>query len=176
MSECNTSRHMCYILHNEKNSATYNGYTVDFDTRLRQHNCVIKGGARFTRKQVLSRAVVWLPLALVRVVDLPGRAPFDRRRALSCEWSIKYPDNRRPRPASFNGAMGRLCGLARVFANPKFADLTFLVQVFSMEAFAELASSLCRNCADRVTIEVVGADETIDGETAVDGAGAHNRT
>jgi predicted GIY-YIG superfamily endonuclease len=30
---------MLYILYNKTNNLTYNGYTVDFNRRLKQHNC-----------------------------------------------------------------------------------------------------------------------------------------
>ena len=40
------NKHMCYILHNTQNNATYNGYSIDFLRRLRQHNGLIKGGAK----------------------------------------------------------------------------------------------------------------------------------
>ena len=35
--------HSCYILYNQ-NGLTYNGYTVNFKRRIRQHNGEIKGG------------------------------------------------------------------------------------------------------------------------------------
>lgn len=125
------SRHMLYILYNEKNNQTYNGYTIDFKTRLRKHNCQLVGGARFTTRLVKSKNVEWKPLALIHV-----RNPeFDLKRALSVEWSIKYPTNRRPRPANFNNPIGRIRGLSLVLENPKFADLTFYIHVFSQDTF-----------------------------------------
>ena len=125
------SRHMLYILYNDTNNSTYNGYTVDFDKRLRKHNCEIKGGARFTTNMVKSKHIVWKPLVLIRIPN----EDFDEVRALSLEWSIHYPDNKRPRPAKFTGYIGRLVGLGLVFNNPKFLDLYFNVKVFSQDTF-----------------------------------------
>ena len=134
------SKHMLYILYNETNNATYNGYTVDTEKRIRQHNGEIKGGARYTSQQVKTMNVKWLPLAFIRVpIDSPD---YDHRRALSIEWSIKYCDNHRPRPSKYNGHDGRLIGLGLVFDNPKFSDLSFHVTVFSQRAFDVLSSSL----------------------------------
>jgi predicted GIY-YIG superfamily endonuclease len=144
------SRHMLYILYNETNNLTYNGYTVDFNHRLRQHNCQIKGGAKFTSKQVKIKQIVWKPLILIRIPDIM----FDQRRALSLEWSIKYPDNHRPRPTKYNNPIGRIQGLGFVFNNPKFTDLSFDVQVFSQNIF-DILTSVCCECIDRVKIELV---------------------
>jgi predicted GIY-YIG superfamily endonuclease len=145
------SRHLCYVLHNATNNATYNGYTVDFAKRLRQHNCDIQGGARYTSRMVNRKGVKWLPLAIVRFPD----GTVDHRRALSCEWSLRYPDNRRPRPAKYNGARGRIAGLADVVANPKFADLSMSVQVFSRWALDLLNVLTQPQHAHRVTVELV---------------------
>lgn len=125
------SRHMLYILYNESNNYTYNGYTVDFNRRLRQHNCEIKGGARFTSRLVKSKKIIWKPLALIRILN----EDFDQRRALSIEWIIKYPTNQRPRPKNFNTPKGRIEGLILALMNSKFEGLSFHVQVFSQDIF-----------------------------------------
>jgi predicted GIY-YIG superfamily endonuclease len=138
------SRHMLYILYNDTNNLTYNGYTVDFNHRLRQHNCELVGGARFTSKQVKNKNIIWKPLALIRVLN----EEFDQRRCLSVEWSIKYVDNKRPRPVKYNNPLGRLRGLGLVFNNPKFADLIFHVEVFTAEHFEVLKSV----CPEKITI------------------------
>ena len=127
----NNSRHLLYILYNETNNQTYNGYTVDFRTRLRKHNCELIGGAKFTTRLVKSKQVKWKPLVLIKIEN----QDFDQRRALSLEWSIKYPTNQRPRPARFNSPIGRLEGLALVLKNEKFSDLNINIEVFCQEAF-----------------------------------------
>jgi predicted GIY-YIG superfamily endonuclease len=120
----------CYILWNRVNNRTYNGYTVDLKRRLRQHNGEIKGGAKFTTRCV---GVNWEFLAIVSVFD---EIAFDKRKALSCEWHIRYPDNKRPRSKKYNGARGRLTGLFDALANPKFSELKD-IQVWIADSFYE---------------------------------------
>lgn len=113
------STHICYILHNPRDQ-TYNGYTCNPQRRIRQHNSVIKGGARFT-----SGKGPWTYLAIITCTD----EAFTYKRALSLEWHIKYPTNQRPRPRIYNGAAGRLASLELALGNPKFAELTFVVYI-----------------------------------------------
>jgi GIY-YIG catalytic domain len=44
---CPPKKYYCYIIKqtNVVNSLTYIGYTVNYKRRIRQHNCIIKGGA-----------------------------------------------------------------------------------------------------------------------------------
>ena len=42
------SNYNVYILKNTKNNRTYVGITNNLDRRLRQHNGIIKGGAKYT--------------------------------------------------------------------------------------------------------------------------------
>lgn len=121
-------RHSCYILYNDTNAMTYNGYTVDPQRRLRQHNGVIRGGARYTQRAREKHGVQeWKVLALVSCPD--GAAGFDKRKALSLEWHIRYPTNRKPRPKAFNGPEGRLRGLHMALAHPKFSGIPLDVSV-----------------------------------------------
>lgn len=147
------SRHVLYILYNETNRWTYNGYTVDFNHRLRQHNCEIKGGAKYTSKYVKSHQVVWKPLAIIKIPEIEG-INYDQRRALSVEYSIRYPSMKRPRPAIFNGAKGRVKGLALAIQNPKFQDLTFHVTFFSDDMMRVFQEALDICMLDRVTMSV----------------------
>lgn len=110
--------HYCYILYNDINNLTYNGYTNNLVRRLRQHNGEIKGGARFTTRQ-LSKGVVWKYLCIVASSD----ASFDKIKALQLEWHIKYPNCKRPRPKCYNGALGRVQGVAHAVVHQKFDAL-----------------------------------------------------
>lgn len=131
------TKHYCYILHNNFNNLTYNGYTSNLERRLRQHNCEIKGGARFTTNQVKRHGpdFKWKYLTIITSDD----PLFTMKKALSLEWSIKYPTNRRPRPREFNTPQGRLDSLQHVFNNPKFFGYTFHKQDF-------LNGSVCSIC------------------------------
>lgn len=115
------SHNYCYILYNNKNNMTYNGFTNNLERRLRQHNGEIKGGARCTTRQCAKNGVRWMYLATLTSAD----PLFDKKKALSCEWHIRYPNCRRPRPKQFNGPQGRLDGLKLAMAHPKFAGIHF---------------------------------------------------
>lgn len=112
--------HFTYILYNklDPSGATYNGYTTNPYRRQRQHNAEIKGGARFTTSRSKAKKAEW---DFLMIVTSPM---FTKQRALSFEWSTKYPTNHRPRPKEYQGARGRIKSLVHLFSNPKFADLT----------------------------------------------------
>lgn len=123
MEQQQCQRHYCYILFNDTNKDTYNGYTIDPIRRLRQHNGEICGGARYTTQRLQNKVQRWNMLMLIESPD------FDKHKALSCEWSIKYPTNKRPRPGLYQGAKGRIAGMAHVFANEKFKHMQYAVLV-----------------------------------------------
>ena len=111
-------KHYCYLLFNEENQTTYNGYTNDLKRRLRQHNGELRGGAKATR-----RSSTWRYLAVV------GCDAFTKHTALSFEWHVRYPTNKRPRPNEYTGPEGRLRSLPLVFKNDKFKELAFRLWV-----------------------------------------------
>ena len=113
--------HFCYILHNDKNNKTYNGYTNNLERRLRQHNMEIKGGAKYTTREVVKNAVTWRYLC---VVTSPSE-DFTKQKALSLEWHIKYPDNKRSRSKHFNSPEGRIRGMELALQNEKFTGIDF---------------------------------------------------
>jgi predicted GIY-YIG superfamily endonuclease len=76
-----------YILQSTHN-ATYVGATVDLDHRLRQHNGVIKGGARATTIRV-KNGEVW-----ERVCHIKGFP--DWKSALQFEWRLKQLSRKLP--------------------------------------------------------------------------------
>lgn len=119
-----STRHLCYILFNDLTNKTYNGYTVNLERRLRQHNSIIKGGARATTVDSKVRGNTFWKYLLV--VEADG---MDKRKALSLEWHIRYPTCKRPRPREFSSAEGRIRALAHVFKHDKFQHLTFKVSV-----------------------------------------------
>lgn len=96
--------YFCYIINNE-NDRTYNGYTVNLERRLKQHNGVLIGGAKATHNRG--------PWQYLCVLTSPCWDCIST--AMKHEWSIKYPTRRRPRPKPFNGAIGRLRSLEKVF-------------------------------------------------------------
>lgn len=125
-SSVDTNINYCYILYNDQNMSSYNGFTVNLSRRLRQHNCIIKGGAKYTTNMCKKYGIIWKFLAIVTSND----PIFTKKKALSLEWHIKYPDNKRPRTNKFNSPQGRLIGLDLALANPKFADILFIKEDF----------------------------------------------
>ena len=94
----------CYILKNDENNKTYNGYTNNLNRRIRQHNGEIKGGAKSTQCEK-----TWKFYAVI--------AGFEtRKEALSCEWKIKHPTNEKRRPPIYCGPVGRIKSLNIVLA------------------------------------------------------------
>ena len=104
------SRFFCYILKTVKPSCnkTYNGYTVNLNRRIRQHNSELAGGARYTTSMsVNSTAPTWQFYAVISGFST-------NNEALSFEWWIKHPEGKRKRSAKFAGPLGRLLGLVHV--------------------------------------------------------------
>jgi predicted GIY-YIG superfamily endonuclease len=54
---------VCYVIRCESNSRTYAGFSNFFGRRIRQHNCEIKGGSKYTTKFGNSD---WTPLFIVK--------------------------------------------------------------------------------------------------------------
>lgn len=129
--------HYCYILYNLKNNKTYNGYTVNLERRLRQHNREIKGGARYTTNNAAKDGFEWRYLAVVE------GAPT-KNIALSLEWHIKYPTCKRPRPKEYQGAQGRLKGLELALVHPKFEEIEFKVTRYPSSGLGLEDALTCR--------------------------------
>ena len=67
-----------YLLSSEVSNKTYIGFTTDLFQRLRRHNGIISGGAKYTTKD--------RPWKLVLYVS----GFTDKRSALSFEWYAKH--------------------------------------------------------------------------------------
>ena len=95
-----------YIIYNE-NGNTYNGYTTNLSRRLKQHNGVIKGGARYTNGKG-----PWKYLMILYDGDWTSISD-----AKKVEWNIRYPTRRKPRPPKYNGINGRILSIYDVCNN-----------------------------------------------------------
>ena len=109
MDGFNNHSYYCYIIHTPHTDRTYNGYTVNLERRLKQHNGFLKGGARATHNKGPWKYLVVLTSDCWECAS----------EAMKHEWSIKYPTRRRPRPREYNGKMGRLRSLTHVFQHMK---------------------------------------------------------
>lgn len=96
----------CYILQQKDNpnSLNYIGYTVNYTRRLRQHNCIIKGGAYFTKNRG--------PWEFLAVMTCPS---WNAIRAMQVEWLAKHPTRTRKTPRCFYGSLGRINSLIEIF-------------------------------------------------------------
>ena len=92
-----SKKHYCYIISNEFGK-TYNGYTVDLNHRLRQHNKQLAGGAKRTK------IGNWKFIAIISGFN-------DNHEALSCEWKIAHPTNKKIRPKKYCSEEGRIKSL-----------------------------------------------------------------
>ena len=103
----------CYIIKssdiNHKN-LSYNGSTNNIVRRIRQHNGEIKGGAVRTQN-----GRKWIFYAVLK--GLPNH-----KNALSCEWRIRYPDNKRNKENRYKGVNGRIVGLNEVLQLEKWTN------------------------------------------------------
>lgn len=84
---------------------TYNGYTVDLQKRLRQHNKEIKGGARAT-----SIRGPWQYFAVLHSHE------WTAARAMQIEWLCRYPTRKKPRSRIFQKPSGRILSLTEICA------------------------------------------------------------
>lgn len=117
-----TGTHICYLLVANKGECTYNGYTNNLQKRLRQHNGEISGGARSTNKEGKRP---WKCFLYITSDD----PTFDKKRALSLEYYIRYPSGRTRRPVEFRGPLGRIKALPLSLQHDKFRDTLFTAHV-----------------------------------------------
>lgn len=103
----------CYILQNTSEkykNHTYVGYTVNFTRRLRQHNGEITGGAKATKNKGN-----WIFLFLITGF-------VTSNNALSCEWRLKHPDNKKRKDKKYKNIDGRILSINEVFNLEKWTE------------------------------------------------------
>jgi predicted GIY-YIG superfamily endonuclease len=117
MSTLSLSPQYCYIIYSPSKNRTYVGYTVEPNRRIRQHNGIIKGGAKAT-----SIASDWRFLSIIT----SSSPTFTNILALSIEWHLKHPSGKRRDP-KYWGVDGRLKGIIEVL-NRYSIDFTVYVE------------------------------------------------
>lgn len=135
--------HYCYILYNDNNNKTYNGYTVNPLRRIRQHNSEIKGGAKYTTKS----KVEWKYLLIIESEQ------FDKNNALCFEWMLKYPTRKKPKPREFQGIIGRLKSLPLVLSYEKFENMNFKIKINIL--YLKETEEILENFKNRVIIDIL---------------------
>ena len=111
--------HYCYILYNNIDMKTYVGYTTNPLRRLRQHNGLLVGGARFTKRNNNGN---WMFLA---VITSPS---FTNNLALSFEWHLKH--GHRKTKSVKHRPLNRIASLINnIKTNCKFKGLEYHIYV-----------------------------------------------
>ncbi len=96
--------HYCYILYNTCCQKSYVGYTVNPIRRLRQHNGVIQGGAKYTQ----NNKGTWEFLIVITSTS------FTKQIALSLEWHVKHRNHNK-------GPLARVSNLLYLLSShPRF--------------------------------------------------------
>ena len=92
--------YIVYLLYNDKNNFTYVGITNNPERRIRQHNCIIKGGARYTSMKKENGNWIYY----LHIINL------SKSKALSYEKSIKNltKSHRKKNKEVFNSLQYRL--------------------------------------------------------------------
>lgn len=126
----NAKSHYCYILQQigKPHLCNYVGYTVNYERRLRQHNGVIKGGARFTKNRG--------PWEFLVVMTCDS---WNNIRGLQVEWLVKHPTRKIKRPVCFFGSAGRIRSLVEIV---KRVPATEALTMYIHPAYVEMAKSL----------------------------------
>ena len=143
MEELVIKSHSCYILYNQ-NGLTYNGYTVNFKRRIRQHNGEIKGGARYTQN------ITRRPWNYLLTVESNN---FNNHIALSFEYYVKKPTGKRRRPKEYCGIHGRIKSIPLVLANPKFFNMNIHIKIIPQ--YLELLQELCITFPNVIVSELI---------------------
>ena len=98
----------CYILESkEKPAYTYIGATTNLERRLKQHNRLLVGGAKATRKSTWKIACY-----------LTGFNSW--KECLACEWRLKHPNFNKSVPPKYNKLEGKVLLIQDVFNSPNF--------------------------------------------------------
>jgi predicted GIY-YIG superfamily endonuclease len=122
----------CYIISN--GNTTYNGYTVNLNRRIRQHNGELKGGAKATLS-LHNSGSQWTYLVIMT------SKTWTKVRAMQHEWTIRYPTRKKPRPREYQGVHGRLKSLEKIWEQIPCSEQ---VLVYVDAKYKEYVSELSR--------------------------------
>jgi predicted GIY-YIG superfamily endonuclease len=142
-------RYYCYILKtiNPHCNKTYNGYTVNLNRRIRQHNSEITGGARYTTAVSCNNTQpTWEFYVIISGF-------FTSNEALSFEWWIKHPNGGRRRDPKYTGPLGRLLGLINVLPRLNKYNPVNKYDVWIHSDYISYATAQLRNQPSNVTFK-----------------------
>ena len=90
------------------NNLTYVGMTNDFFKRWQQHNQILSGGAKYTKK-----GTEWYPICIIDGFETMSEA-------MQCEWKLKSKRSKLAR--KFKGADGRIRYLDLLLNNERWTS------------------------------------------------------
>ena len=111
------TKNYCYIVRIKEKERTYVGYTIEPERRIKQHNGILKGGAKAT-----SISNQWQFLAII-TSDSPL---FTKCLALSIEWHLKHPEGKKRTTSLYRGVDGKLKSIIEVLNRYSF-DFTVYI-------------------------------------------------
>lgn len=100
------SNYLVYILINTNNNKTYVGITNNYNRRIRQHNCELVGGAKYTKNNknngvwcyygIINNLEKRLALRIEKLIKINSKKmsglPIERRIKSTNKILINYPD------------------------------------------------------------------------------------
>ena len=98
--------YLVYIL--KCDNLTYVGMTNDFFRRWQQHNQILSGGAKYTKK-----GKEWYPICIIDGFETMSEA-------MQCEWKVKSKRSKLAR--KFRGAEGRIRYLNLLLSDEKWTS------------------------------------------------------
>lgn len=121
----------CYLLANSyppHKNRTYNGYTTNIKRRIKQHNSLLSGGAKYTKKFGNQS---WEYIVIISGYE-------SKIQAMKHEWKIKHPDNKKYRNFKYNSPEGRVLGIYEIIKRDGQGNLKIMVK----KQYAELLGDL----------------------------------
>lgn len=141
----------CYVLRNNNQkykNCTYVGSTNNPNRRIRQHNSIIKGGAKYTT----SKASEWEMFIL-----LSGHPTHSN--VLSCEWKMKHLKKKYHGPINRIKSLGEICQLDKWTAQCDLMNADYKFNLYVLNDMRE--HFVFDNIPDYITVNFV---EKIDKE------------
>ena len=99
-----------YLLKHTIHNKTYLGITNNLKRRLRQHNCEIKGGAKYTTRKGRN----WYPICIIDGFKT-------MKEAMQCEWRLK-------RNRKYRGCLKRIEYVYLMLQNEKWTTKSPLIK------------------------------------------------
>ena len=113
--------YLVYIIRSENRS--YIGMTNDFFKRWKQHNNILKGGAKYTKKKCN-----WYPICIIDGFK-------NKSEAMQCEWKLK---SRKPKLSrQFKGAIGRIQYLNILLQQDKWTSNSPLINEQNLNIYLD---------------------------------------